>query len=179
MHDFNLALLGKQAWRLLNNEDFLVTKIFKARYFLKCSLLDTKLGCNPSFVWRSILAAQVLIRAETKWRIGSGSSIRVLDDAWLQDTVNPFVTSQHPALTDQILQCLMKSEFKEWDLEVITDLFNERDQLLILGTPLSYNQEEDIRYWYKEDYGSYYVKSAFKLVQELKGNWDPNANSGF
>lgn len=179
LHDFNLALLGKQTWRLLNNENSLAFKVFKARYFPKCSILDAKLGNNPSFIWRSLLATQDLIRKGTRWRIGTGEKTHVLEDAWLQDSVHPFITTQHPALQNQMVKCLMKTGLREWDTEVIDDLFNERDQLLILGTPLSHNQEEDIRYWYKEDSGAFIVKSAFKLVQELKGSWVSNANSGF
>lgn len=41
LHDFNLALLGKQTWRLLNDENSLVAKVFKSRYFPKCSILDS------------------------------------------------------------------------------------------------------------------------------------------
>lgn len=179
LHDFNLALLGKQAWRLLNNEESLVTKIFKARYFSKCSFLDAELGSNPSFIWRSIWATQNLIRNGSRWRIGSGGKIQVIEDAWLQDSENPFVTSRHPALQNQVVNGLMKMGIKEWDTDVITDLFNERDQALILGIPLSSRQEDDIRYWHKEGNGRYSVKSAFRLIQELKGAWVSNANSGF
>lgn len=160
LNDFNLALLGKQAWRLLNNEESLVTKVFKARYFPKCSLLDAGLGGNPSYIWRSIWATQDLIKSGTRWRIGSGRNTRVLEDAWLQDEAYPFVTSRHPALLGQVVNSLMKTGIKEWDTEVVTDLFNERDQMLILGTPLSHNQEDDIRYWHKEGNGSYTVRSS-------------------
>lgn len=73
----------------------------------------------------------------------------------------------------------MKSGEKVWDMKVITDLFDERDQHLILGNPLSHRQEEDIKYWYKKDKGFYTVKSAYRLVQDMKGESVANANSGF
>lgn len=50
INDFNLALLGKQAWNLSNNEESLVAKVFKARYFPKCSLLDAGLCWNNRIV---------------------------------------------------------------------------------------------------------------------------------
>jgi hypothetical protein len=31
LHDFNLAMLGKQGWNLLTNQDTIVARIFKAR----------------------------------------------------------------------------------------------------------------------------------------------------
>lgn len=103
----------------------------------------------------------------------------MLEDVWLQDSEYPFVTSNHPALHNQVVNGLLKMGSREWDTEIIADLFNERDQALIYGTPLSSRQEEDIRYWSKEGSGRYSVKSAFRLVQEMKGAWMSNANSGF
>jgi hypothetical protein len=58
LHLFNTALLAKQTWRLLTNPHSLFFRIFKARYFPQCSLLEAQLGSNPSFLWRSILSAR-------------------------------------------------------------------------------------------------------------------------
>lgn len=113
LHDFNIALLGKQGWRLLNQENSLATKVFKARYFPHGSFLDAELGNNPSFIWRSILALQNLVKAGTRWRIGSGSRVKVLEDAWLPDKIHPFVMSSHPGLADQVVKSLMKTDVKE------------------------------------------------------------------
>lgn len=102
----------------------------------------------------------------------------MLGDAWLVDNSHPFVTSTHPALVDQHVSSLMRIGVKEWDMEVIRDLFDDRDQLLICGIPLSPRHEEDTHFWSKERSGFYSVKSAFNLLQELKGNWVTNDNSG-
>lgn len=126
--------------------------------------MDAELGSNPSYIWKSLWVTQNLIRTGLRWRVGSGSKIRVTEEAWLNDTEHPFITSRSPALANQMVNRLTKVESKEWDMEVITDLFNVRDQMLILGIPLSSRKEEDIRYWHKEGYGLYSVKSAFKLI---------------
>lgn len=34
LHNFNVVLLGKQGWRLITNQDALVSKIYKARYYM-------------------------------------------------------------------------------------------------------------------------------------------------
>lgn len=49
-------------------------------------------------------------------------------------------------------------------MEVIQDLFVERNQMLICGIPLSYRLEEDVRYWSREGSGFYTVKSAYNLI---------------
>lgn len=48
--NFNLALLGKQAWRFIQYPNSLMTKIYKAKYFPKTSFFEAKLGNNPSFI---------------------------------------------------------------------------------------------------------------------------------
>ncbi|KAL8087709.1 hypothetical protein AgCh_037747 [Apium graveolens] len=58
-----------------------------------------------------------------KWRIGSGDKVRILEDAWIPDSTNLFVISRHPGLVDQKVNGLMKTGLKEWDFEVIRDMF--------------------------------------------------------
>ena len=50
LHEFNVALLGKQALRFLTRPDLLVSKVYKTRYFPTCSFLEVDLGCNPSYL---------------------------------------------------------------------------------------------------------------------------------
>lgn len=52
--DFNLAMLGKQGWRLCTNAESLVSRVFKARYFAYGNFLNAKLGNNLIYVWRSV-----------------------------------------------------------------------------------------------------------------------------
>ena len=59
IHALNLALLEKQAWRLIHQNHSLFFRVYKARYFPNCSFMEAELGNNPSYVWRSLLAARV------------------------------------------------------------------------------------------------------------------------
>ena len=43
VHDFNVALLGKQGWRLLHFAEKLVSRVYKARYYPHRSFFNAKL----------------------------------------------------------------------------------------------------------------------------------------
>lgn len=92
MHTFNIAMLEKQGWRLLNNMYPLVTKLMSAKYFQKTSFLDATLGV----AWRSILAAQESIRQGCRRRIGDGKSTRVWQVPWLSCLESGYITTELP-----------------------------------------------------------------------------------
>lgn len=47
---FKLAMLAKQAWRLINNVNPLVTAIMKAKYYAHTHFLNAVVGTNPSYM---------------------------------------------------------------------------------------------------------------------------------
>ena len=49
---FNNALLAKQVWRLVHQKDTLLYKVFSARYFPNCSILDALIHLKCSYAWR-------------------------------------------------------------------------------------------------------------------------------
>lgn len=97
--NFNLAMLAKQGWRLLQHKDSLVYKFFKAKYFPRCSFLDAGDVPNSSYVWKSILAAQPILKQGCCWRVGNGSTIRVLKDKWILN--HPTNRVLHPPLEEE------------------------------------------------------------------------------
>ncbi|KAL9671942.1 hypothetical protein QQ045_009516 [Rhodiola kirilowii] len=59
----NLAFLAKQAWRIYNQPDLLISKIYKAKYCHNSDLLFCSVGYRPSFCWRSIAKGFEILRA--------------------------------------------------------------------------------------------------------------------
>ncbi|CAL1372598.1 unnamed protein product [Linum trigynum] len=45
--------------------------------------LQARVGYSPSFTWRSIMAAQALMRDGLRWRIGDGRKTEIWRDRWL------------------------------------------------------------------------------------------------
>lgn len=57
MHVFNLALLCRQFWRLVNFKDTLCFKVLSAKYFPKGDVFRPKRCDRPSFTWMIIAKA--------------------------------------------------------------------------------------------------------------------------
>ncbi|XP_019158220.1 PREDICTED: uncharacterized protein LOC109154946 [Ipomoea nil] len=93
---FNLAMLGKQAWRMLTKPDSLVARVYKARYFPKGSFFDAQVGNNPSFCWRSIMVAKSIIFGGVRRRIGNGESTFIWTHPWLQNDHDPMIQTEMP-----------------------------------------------------------------------------------
>lgn len=71
-----------------------MVKVLKASYFANTDFLLAQIGANPSYVWRSILESQEIIRKGACWRIGDGNTMSIGMDSWLHDPENPFVVTQ-------------------------------------------------------------------------------------
>ena len=76
-------MLAKQGWRLQTETDSLLYSVFKSKYFPNYEFVDASLGRNPSFAWRSIMAAQDIVQKGRRWQVGNGRSIMIWKDKWL------------------------------------------------------------------------------------------------
>jgi hypothetical protein len=92
-YGFNLAMLRKQGWHLLTSHDTILSRVFKAKYYPKEGFLEAKLGHNPSYVWRSIHASQVVVRGGLRWKLGNGEKVSVWKYPWLRNENQAYVTT--------------------------------------------------------------------------------------
>lgn len=56
---FNLALLAKQGWWIIQTPDSLLHRVFKAKYFARCTFMEAKLGKKS-----------LLMCGEVSWQLG-------------------------------------------------------------------------------------------------------------
>ena len=56
---------------------------FKAKYFPHSSFLEASDVPYSFFVWKSLLAAQPLLKKGSYWRVGNGNSIRIMHEKWI------------------------------------------------------------------------------------------------
>lgn len=50
-HSFNLPMLAKHGWNVINNSHILASRMIKAKYFHHGDFLSAQLDANPSFIW--------------------------------------------------------------------------------------------------------------------------------
>ena len=83
IHHFNLALLAKQCWRLIQEPDYLWARILKGLYFPDCSFMDAVKGYRASWSWFSLLEARDCFMGEGFWQVVNGNDINIWNDRWL------------------------------------------------------------------------------------------------
>lgn len=138
--------------------------------------MDAKLGHNPSFVWRSVLAAQNLLHDGIRWRVGNGQKIIVWHDHWLPGrSVTYLTTPIIEGLEDLKVADIIEAGRLTWDKVLIESLFNSRDTQLILSIPLSIRYIEDACVWGADAKGVYTVKSAYSVLLERRQSNDGEA----
>ncbi|XP_057453198.1 uncharacterized protein LOC130745070 [Lotus japonicus] len=85
---FNMALVGKNWWRIYTRPESLVARIFKGVYFPRSSLRDAKKGYRPSYTWTSILKTSWVFERGGLWKIGDGSQfIHGMIIGWRTDLI--------------------------------------------------------------------------------------------
>ena len=76
LHSFNLAMLAKQSWRILNNPNSLCTQVLRAKNFPNGNFLNAGPKKGSSYTWQSIVAGIQTFKRGCIWRAGSGSQIK-------------------------------------------------------------------------------------------------------
>ncbi|XP_074344602.1 uncharacterized protein LOC141683749 [Apium graveolens] len=121
-------------------------------------------------MWRSILAAQDIIKQGIRRKIGDGEQTSVWHIPWLPGDNNGFVSTEMPRELEHIRVInLMETGNKRWDEEVLRDIFNESDVQLIKSIPIPNQSREDSWFWNWEKSGTFSVKSCYRALQ---GNED-------
>ncbi|XP_074326652.1 uncharacterized protein LOC141664593 [Apium graveolens] len=97
----------------------------KARNFPSCDFLQAKIGANPNYMRRSILAAQELVCQGSRKCIGNGEDTAVWGIPWLPCKDNGYLMTEMPhQLEDIRVVNFLKTGTYCWDDEVVNDICN-------------------------------------------------------
>uniref|UniRef100_A0A2N9EC60 Reverse transcriptase domain-containing protein n=1 Tax=Fagus sylvatica TaxID=28930 RepID=A0A2N9EC60_FAGSY len=160
LYSFNQAMLAKQGWRFLQDQHSLVYRVYKAKYFPKCSLMEANLGTNPSFIWRSLLKGRDTLVKGIKWKVGDGRSINVWRDKWLPVTPG----GQQDENSGLLVRDLIDEDRNWWNEELIDMVFDRRIATAIKRIQLVNMHSKDQPFWGETSTGEFSVSSAYEML---------------
>jgi hypothetical protein len=159
----NMAMLGKQAWKILTHPESLITRLIKARYFPTSDYFAARSGHNPSYVWRSIWSVKSVMQNGFRWSIGTGTNISVWDPFGMRNgySIPPPLEMNH-AMANLKVADLLQLHTKQWHTENISILFDQNSMYQICRTPLLPSIQSDKAVWKFEKNRIYSVRSAYR-----------------
>lgn len=153
--DFNKAMLGRQAWRILHNRDCLLSRVYFAKYCKDKANYVFSCNSQPSPFARYICNRINDIIQDCKWRVGNGRSITLHDRLWVPPD---------PMSDDMFLVSHLMNQAGDWDIAKVQSLYDPPKVQQILNIPTSHTGIDDRIIWTKQTHGNYSVKEAYSLL---------------
>lgn len=160
---FNKAMLGKQAWRLAENQSSLWSRVLKGLYFLNRSFFSVEKSYRPSWGWQSILYGRETISESVRWSIGNGEMVNIRENLWLKrGTIGGPATKFEPS---KVADLIVNQDAK-WNETRLRQLFDEDLVKEILSIPLNLPLEKDELIWTGKQSAKYSVKSGYNVTRD-------------
>lgn len=156
-------MLAKQAWRILQYPNSLVSKVLRARYFRHSSFLTAAAGGNASYIWRSIIWGRQVIQQGFRWRVGDDQQISIFSDNWLPRPES-FRHIFPPSLPAHSTVAELITADHQWDDTKLRRHFHDVDAAEIIKLPLPAEPADDAVLWHYDKRGHYSVKSGYQLA---------------
>jgi ribonuclease HI len=176
---FNLAMLGKQGWRLMMKPNSLVARVLKGKYYPHCDFMKAKKGRHSSHTWRAIISGRTVLNMGLIKRVGTGTNINIWEDKWIPS--NPSLRPMwKPDNTQLTLVSDLIQENGKWDDHLIRNSFLPPDADAILSIPLG-GLDCDTLAWAFEKHGMYSVRSAYHCLSNntaARRHIDPTSSRG-
>ncbi|KAL0771040.1 hypothetical protein Bca101_036191 [Brassica carinata] len=117
---FNVALLAKQAWRIVTAPHSLLSRMLMGRYCQNSSFVDVLPTSNASHGWRSVLKWRDLLITQLGKAVGDGNSTRVWKDRWiLSNNTGTPVGPPKEMDRDLMVSDLLTRGTNEWNLHAL------------------------------------------------------------
>ncbi|XP_013673701.1 uncharacterized protein LOC106378058 [Brassica napus] len=174
-HAFNLALLAKQLWRLLQYPHSLLARVLKGTYYRHTNPMKVQKANNPSYGWRSLLASKEVLHKGLRKKIGNGHTTKVWEEPWL-----PTQPSRAPLCIDNVrdedfrVHHLIDAQNQSWNLEILNAVITAEDIPRVTSLRVSRTGRYDSYSWDFTKSGVYSVRSGYKIAHELHSAASPN-----
>ena len=162
---FNIALLVKQGWRIIQNPDSLVARIYK-KYLCHGDFLNSDIGSNPPYAWRSSWNAKKLLNKRLIWRVGDGTSIKIWKDRCVPTPISYGIQSSIRLLDqDARVSMLINSETRWWNIELVREIFCKEEVDTICNLGICPGRQKHKLIWVGTKNWDFTVRSAYHLAK--------------
>lgn len=160
---FNIAMLGKQAWRISQHPNTLWSQLMKGLYFPNCDFWRGGKGSRPSWGWQSLLAGRDAIAPQVIWVVGNGQQISIREDKWLKKgTIGGIVRPNEPSKVANLIDF----EAATWKEDLLRSMFDDSLVKEIKAIPIGLPTTEDKLVWANNKSGTYTVKSGYFSIKK-------------
>ncbi|KAK5836255.1 hypothetical protein PVK06_012029 [Gossypium arboreum] len=175
MHLFNIALLGRQVWRLLKFKDTSCFKVLSAKYFPEGDVLRPKYCDKPSFTWSSIVKASEALKDGFLWQIGDGNTIDIRRDQWGIEGFNGDSVCRSPLTAEERkVKDLWDHNQGRWKKDRVIELYGKTMGDYIYNLPILHNGINDSLTWTQNPHGCYSSKSAYSWLSLRRIGFGPH-----
>ncbi|XP_050387335.1 uncharacterized protein LOC126803595 [Argentina anserina] len=171
MGQFNLALIAKQCWRIIQEPDSMWVRVLKGRYFALFWRLRraTELhGAGPAF-WKQGMC----VMKEGFSQVNIGKSINIWKDPWLPPPNISMISTTVPILdhSPTSVSSLIDWNTRSWDLRKIEHFVHPLDLARISSMPIGVQGGDGRFLWSKNKNGHFSVASAYHWLHELNSSY--------
>ncbi|CAN1250765.1 Putative ribonuclease H protein At1g65750 [Linum perenne] len=167
-HTFNLALLAKQGWRMINNPNLLWVRLLKGIYFRNGDFLNAKKGKKASWIWASLCDAREVLIKGARMNVVNGAKTRIFQDAWVPTITNFRIQEENREETT--VDHWINNETREWKKEEMDRICTPEEVNEIIKIPIGPSNGEDHWVWHYDKKGNYSVKSGYHILRTTSPN---------
>ncbi|KAH1083350.1 hypothetical protein J1N35_023111 [Gossypium stocksii] len=165
LHLFNLALLGRKVWRLINNKYTLCYQVLSSKYFPDGNIFNFKKVNRASFTWKSIVAAASVLKSGFGWQVGCGDRINIHTDNWGLEGLNGAAIKPYMLITNEnSVRDLWHRESRRWNTCRVWELYGQDLGEKICSLPIGDENHYDRMVWFHNSLGIYNSKSAYSWL---------------
>jgi hypothetical protein len=170
MHAFNIALLGKQGWRLITSPNSLYAQVLKSRYYPNSEFMEATVPRAASCTWRAVIAGRESLQRGLIKRIGAGHTVSIWQDSWIHGARSLRPMGRLASADCDMVPELIDHDSHQWRIQTLRENFLAPDVDLIMKVPLRIQDGEDWIAWPLEKSGQYTVGSAYRALVETNAN---------
>ncbi|KAL6184476.1 hypothetical protein ACLB2K_045877 [Fragaria x ananassa] len=169
LHQFNMSLLAKQCWRLVEEPNSLWASVLKAKYFPNCGFLEATKGYRASWSWASLIEARDLVFQGCCWQVVNGKSIQIWYDSWIPPPSmggGILIDGALPPSSPQLVHSLIDWDTHTWRLDGVANVLSREAEDRIRCIPIGEEDGNDRLLWPWSKNGSFTVKSGYHWVHQ-------------